>query len=266
MREKGIGAVLAIGIAVVIVVIAVAMLLVFSGAGSRPIQKPGTGLIYDDFDDGQLGSDVPGTSAGMMGGYPPDPDRFEFVQVDSGYALKMSVEVPSDKWSGYWSFFKPGDVATDPILVGLGNGYDLSGYTELRMAVRADREFQIKIELQDTAQFSSASNAQRVFSNSSSTACLEKYGKSPGTLAQEIFGTTPDGIGGLSDANVHTATSSHNGVVRKTVGTSWTELVVPLTEFTQMASGLNLKDIRQINIVFEGPVTTALYVDWIAFT
>jgi hypothetical protein len=134
------------------------------------------------------------------------------------------------------------------------------------MAVRADREIQIKIELQDTAQFSSASNAQRVFSNSSSTACLEKYGKSPGTLAQEIFGTTPDGIGGLSDANVHTATSSHNGVVRKTVGTSWTELVVPLTEFTQMASGLNLKDIRQINIVFEGPVTTALYVDWIAFT
>jgi hypothetical protein len=49
------------------------------------------------------------------------------------------------------------------------------------------------------------------------------------------------------------------------VKTEWNVVEISLSEFTGQASGLNLRDIRQLNIVFEGPVQATLWVDWIVF-
>ncbi|MEM2878549.1 MAG: hypothetical protein QXG10_03260 [Candidatus Hadarchaeales archaeon] len=262
-------------LAVVIVVVIVAVLalaLMSMGGGSAPIAKPTGGLIYDDFDDASLGS-FPGTSAGMMGGYPPDggADYYGFDVVDGdSYAIRFNIDVPPAAWSGYWSFAVPGDISTDPILVRIGGGRDVSSYTELHMAVKADKKLRFKVELQDTLQHSDATKAEQVFTESGETLAVEKYGKTPSELSQILFGVAPADISSLTSAAVHNATSSHCGSVYREANTGWTKIVIPLTEFNPATTvgpeGLNLKDLRQINLVFEGPVNGTLYVDWIAFS
>ncbi len=269
METRGLGLPAVVGIIVVIAVVAATVLLLSGGAPGvgAPISTPEGALIFDDFDDQSLGSNFSNTSAGMMGGYPPDLNNFEFVQVGEGSALKFTVDVPQGAWSGYWSFMVPGDISTEPISVSIGNGYDVSGRSELRMAVRADGQMQFKIELQDTLQFSDAQAAQLVFTQSSSTNAQQAYGKTPAQLAEELFGVAPENIGTLSNEDVHNNTLSHNASVHRNVGTTWEEITIPLSEFTS-GSNLNLSDLRQLNIIFEGGtagVSGSLYIDWIAF-
>jgi len=259
---------------IVVVVIAAAVALILlggSGDGGTPIEIPSGAMTFDDFDDMSLGG-LPGTSAGMMGGYPPDsgPEYFGFEPVGEGYALKLVVDVPANSWSGYWSFAVPGDISQDPIiLVKIGGGRDVSSYSKLCLAARATTDMRIKIELQDTLQHSDSTKAKRVFTESPENLAVQKYGMTPAELSQELFGVAPENISTLSNSEVHTDTQSHNGSVYRMVHTNWELIEIPLSEFnpaTQTSAfGLNLEDIRQINIVFEGEIQGTVYIDWIAF-
>lgn len=263
-------------VAIVVIVVAVgAFLLLRRGGGESGVALPSNALILDDFDDGALGTNL-GTAVGTMGGYPPDPgDAYcSFVKTEAGLALQMEIDVPQGGWSGYWCFLKPGDISTNPILVSIGSGYDLSGYTTLKMAVKATKSMSFKIELQDTLQFSNAHNAENVFVSSQlryqndadyRSRVLAKYGKSIENLSSDTFGVAPENIGNMSNAEVHESTMAHNGAIYKTAGTSWSVVEVPLSQFVAQAGALNLRDIRQINIIFEGPTQGKLLIDWIAF-
>ncbi len=256
-----------LGIVVVIVVLILAAFLFLRRGGEEGIEIPATGVLrFDDFDDGELGTNL-GTSVGTMGGYPPDPgdQHCSFVEVKGGKAIQMTVDVPQGGWSGYWAFLKTGDLSQNPILVSIGSGYDLSGYSKLKMAVKASKSMTIKLELQDTLQFSNSQNAKTVFTGSRDELVMQKYGKSIENLSMELFGVAPENIDRKTNAEVHEATTSHNGIVRRTVKTEWSVVEISLSEFTGQASGLNLRDIRQLNIVFEGPVQATLWIDWIVF-
>ncbi|MEM1689243.1 MAG: hypothetical protein QXX33_04810 [Candidatus Hadarchaeales archaeon] len=260
---------------VFIVIVGAVLLLRREEKVESGITIPSGALVLDDFDDESLGTNL-GTPVGTMGGYPPDPgnEYCAFVPTSTGLAIQMTIDVPQGGWSGYWCFLKSGDISTDPILVSIGSGYDLSGYTTLKMAVKASKAMSFKVELQDTLQFSNAQNAARVFKISdnnfrNNTAyrdiVLSKYGKSIENLSRELFGRAPEDIERMTNADVHTATDSHNGKVHRTAKTEWEVIEIPLVQFVQQAGSLNLKDIRQINIVFEGPVQGKLWIDWIAF-
>ena len=257
-----------LGIAVAIVVL-VSIFTVFRRGVEEGIAVPAGALVFDDFDDGELGTNLD-TSVGTMGGYPPDPrypgdQQISFVKVGEGYAIKMNVDVPQGGWSGYWAFLRKGDISQDPILVSIGSGYDLSGYSKLKMAVRASKNMTIKLELQDTLQFSNSQNAGRVFMASRDELVRQKYGKSIENLSMELFGVAPENIDRKTNAEVHEATMGHNGIVRRTVKTEWSVVEISLSEFTGQASGLNLRDIRQLNIVFELPTQRTIWIDWIVF-
>ncbi len=257
-----------LGIAVAIIVL-ISIFTVFRGGVEEGIAIPTGALVFDDFDDGGLGTNLD-TSVGTMGGYPPDPrypgdQQISFVKVGEGYAIKMNVDVPQGGWSGYWAFLRKGDLSQDPILVSIGSGYDLSGYSKLKMAVRASKNMTIKLELQDTLQFSNSQNAKTVFTGSRDELVMQKYGKSIENLSMELFGLPPEEIGRKRNAEGHEATMSHNGIVRRTVKTEWDVIEVDLSEFLGQASGLNLRDIRQLNIVFETPIRAILWIDWIVF-
>ena len=225
METKGIGIPVVVGIIVVIAVVAAAALLL-SDSGGNPIPTPTGALIFDDFDDVTLGSNLANTSAGMMSGtgtYDPD---FEFVPVDDGYALKMTFDFPSGEWCGYWSFMRPDENPATP-LIEVTTGYDLSTYTTLKMAVRGepvgDSKVRFKTEITDT-----------------------------------IFDT--------SSENAFLATQNHRGTVLAEAGTSWEELDIPITQFTSSGPDLDMSDVRQLNIVFDSiPREGTLYIDWIAF-
>lgn len=216
-----------VGIIVVIAVIAAAALLLSGGGEGTPITPPEGALMFDDFDDVTLGSNFPNTSAGMMAGTATYDPTFEFVQVDSGSALKMTFDFPANEWCGYWSFLRPDENADTENVIEVSVGYDLSSYTTLKMAVRGepvgDSVVRFKIEITDT-----------VFDTSS----------------EESF----------------TATQNHRGTVSTEAGTSWEEISIPLSQFTSSGPDLDLGDVRQLNLVFDTtPREGSLYIDWIAF-
>lgn len=225
MDEKGISAWIVVG---VIVVAAVAIVVVlFSSRGSETlIGAPASALMFDDFDDTTLGPSFPNTSAGMMSGNGSDDPEFEFVQVGSGYALKLMFDFPATNWCGYWSFLRPDENPATPGIE-VSAGYDLSSYTTLKMAVKGesvgDSAVRFKIEMTDT-----------VFN----------------TGSEENF----------------LATQNHRGTISTDAGKSWEEISIPLSQFTASGPSLNLNDVRQINIVFDqAPREGSLYIDWIAF-
>ena len=112
--------------------------LVVVGAGSATANS--IELIYDDFDDGTLGTNLGGAAGAMSPGGLWDPDiNFTTQSHDGAYALAITYDFPSGQWVGYWSFFNADE-----------SGYDVSGYNTLEMWVRgASGGEKFKVEVTD---------------------------------------------------------------------------------------------------------------------
>lgn len=97
-------------------------------------------LVYDDFDDGALGTNIGGAAGAMSAGGLWDPTiNFTPQSHDGAYALSMTYNFSAGQWCGYWSFFKADE-----------SGYDVSGYTALEMWVKgASGDEKFKVEVTD---------------------------------------------------------------------------------------------------------------------
>lgn len=96
-------------------------------------------LVYDDFNDGTLGTNTGGAAGCMSYDGNHDP-QVRFVQGYEGNALELSYNFPEGGWCGYWSFLHSD-----------GSGQDLSGYTDLQMWVKGASGGEVfKVELKDS--------------------------------------------------------------------------------------------------------------------
>ncbi len=95
-------------------------------------------LVYDDFNDNTLGTNLGGAAGAMSYDGAHDP-TLSFVPGYEGSALRISYSVPAGQWCGYWSFFLASQ-----------KGYDVSGFTDIRMWVKGGAGGEnFKIELKD---------------------------------------------------------------------------------------------------------------------
>jgi len=99
-------------------------------------------LVYDDFNDGTIGTNLGGVAGPMSDGGYYDP-VVKFVSdntYEGSYALCLeNYDFPSGSWSGYYSFFKADK-----------SGYDVSEYHVLEMWVRgAAGGEKFKVEVSD---------------------------------------------------------------------------------------------------------------------
>lgn len=102
-------------------------------------------LIYDDFNDGIMGTNIGGAAGPMSpdtdndgaGEYDPETN-FVSQSKEGGYALSINYEFPSGSWAGYWSYFNADKES----------GYDISNYNQLRLWAKGKTgNEQFKIEL-----------------------------------------------------------------------------------------------------------------------
>ncbi len=106
-----------------------------------PLPLPGQ-IVFDDFNDGILGSNLGGTAGAMSddGRYDPELEFDQYNQKEGKFALKISYNFPSGKWCGYWSFTN-GEEASS---------YDVSDRTDIRLWVKgAVGGETFKVELKD---------------------------------------------------------------------------------------------------------------------
>ncbi len=97
-------------------------------------------VVYDDFNDEALGTNLGGAAGTMSYDGNHDP-QVNFVQGYEGKALALAYNIPTGQWCGYWSFFRSDE-----------GGYDLRGYTDLQMWVRgASGGETFKVEMKDTS-------------------------------------------------------------------------------------------------------------------
>jgi len=98
-------------------------------------------LVYDDFNDGTIGTNQGGVAGSMSDGGYYDP-VVKFVSdsaYEGSYALSLEYDFPSGSWSGYYSYFKADK-----------SGYDVSDYYALEMWVKgAAGGEKFKIEVAD---------------------------------------------------------------------------------------------------------------------
>lgn len=111
--------------------------------GSKTIQvsEPNE-LIYSDFDEEKLTTNVGGSIGTMSSEGASDPTvGFTSGQVGSALSIDYGFSSNSDQWCGVWSYFKSDET-----------GYDLSDYTHLKMWVKGKSGGEtFKVELEDTS-------------------------------------------------------------------------------------------------------------------
>ncbi|RLG56894.1 MAG: hypothetical protein DRN83_03065 [Hadesarchaea archaeon] len=118
-----------------------ALVLLFAVMGAPGATANPAALVYDDFNDGTLGTNLGGAAGAMSydGSHDPEVD-FTTDAAEGAYALSIDYNFPDGQWCGYWSFFHSDESALD-----------LSSYTDLRMRVKgASGGEKFKVELQDT--------------------------------------------------------------------------------------------------------------------
>ncbi|MEM2878559.1 MAG: carbohydrate binding domain-containing protein, partial [Candidatus Hadarchaeales archaeon] len=129
-------------------------------------------LVYDDFNDGEAGTNQGGLVGTMspdlngdnVGEYDPTVN-FTNDSYEGSFALSLTYSMPSGQWCGYWSYANDTDPNSPP-----QSTIDVSGYGELRFAARGTKgNEQIKVEL-----------------TSSSSEASYKYVTVPGTSWGEI--------------------------------------------------------------------------------
>jgi hypothetical protein len=97
-------------------------------------------VVYDDFNDEALGTNLGGAAGTMSYDGNHDP-QVNLVQGYEGKALALAYNIQAGQWCGYWSFFRSDE-----------GGYDLRGYTDLQMWVRgASGGETFKVEMKDTS-------------------------------------------------------------------------------------------------------------------
>ena len=97
-------------------------------------------LVYDDFNDGNLGTNTGGGCGAMSPGGLYDPImRFETDAREGPYSLSLTYNFPQGQWCGYWSAFRAGQTA-----------YDVSSYDCIEMWVKGENGGEkFKVELAD---------------------------------------------------------------------------------------------------------------------
>lgn len=120
----------------------VTLAALFVVVGTEGVMANPAEVVYDDFNDGVLGTNLGGAAGAMSydGAHDPTVD-FNTNAQEGAYALSLSYNFPENQWCGYWSFFQADE-----------GGYDVSAYTDIRMWVRgAIGGEKFKVELKDTA-------------------------------------------------------------------------------------------------------------------
>lgn len=104
-------------------------------------------LIYDDFNDEELDTNLGGLAGSMSPGADYDPVvDFTSNASEGTYALSLTYDFPSGQWCGYWSFFSIDE-----------SGYDVSSYDSLKFYLKgASGGEKFKIEVTDTVFDSSS--------------------------------------------------------------------------------------------------------------
>lgn len=165
-------------------------------------------LVYDDFDDGFLGTNLGGAAGTMSNTGVDDPqvgfDASSAYQGNYGLEIRYSLSPPAT-WIGYWSKV---DEWADTL------GYDLSRFNTLEMWVKgASGGEQFKVELKDVD-------------------------------------------GGMGSVYVTSVEGFSGGLT-----TEWKELAIRLTRF----GTVNLAKVKELNIVFDRPESSTIYLDYIRF-
>jgi len=109
---------------------------------SYQLNTPSVSLLLDNFNCGTPPNDLGGNAGAMSsdGNYDPSVAYDSAAPEEGIYALSITYDFPSGKWSGYWSFTRSDE-----------SGYDLSGYQELKFWVKgAVGGEKFKVEIADT--------------------------------------------------------------------------------------------------------------------
>jgi len=120
--------------------IALLMLLSYITLSGCGVVGAASDLVYDDFDDGSLGTNLGGNagSCGSQDQYNPTL-AFETGH-DSAKSLCIQYNIQPGEWGTYWSYFQDDE-----------SGYDISAYTHLTMWVKSEIAGRVfKVELKDT--------------------------------------------------------------------------------------------------------------------
>lgn len=131
-------------------------ILVFSDNASLIPSSEAAELLFDDFNDQQLGLNLVGGANGTMDPAPQDDNETITESYDTANAYEglaaLSLQyhlANTSTWVGYWMFFKPDENPATPEIE-INQGLNLSYYGELRIQIKgASGGEQFKIELVD---------------------------------------------------------------------------------------------------------------------
>ncbi|HDI12957.1 MAG TPA: hypothetical protein ENF64_02450 [Hadesarchaea archaeon] len=113
----------------------------------------GVKLVYDDFNDGKLGTNLGGLSGPMSpdGFYDPVID-FTPSAAEGAYALSLTYDFLPGQWCGYWSYANDPNPEDD-----VDETLDVSGYSALKFYLKgAEGGEKFKIEVTDSVFDSSS--------------------------------------------------------------------------------------------------------------
>jgi len=130
------------------------LLVMFMVMALSVIPAKAADLVYDDFDDGTIGTN----QNGMAGPMSPDDDMDGYGDYDpvvdfttdaasGSYALKIVYDFPSGKWCGYWSYANDEDPDSPP-----PKTIDVSHYAGISMWVKGTvgtEQFKVELKSDD---------------------------------------------------------------------------------------------------------------------
>ncbi|MEM2878557.1 MAG: CIA30 family protein [Candidatus Hadarchaeales archaeon] len=108
-----------------------------SGSSPPPPTPSGNELIVDDFNDGSGPNNLGGACGAMGDSGTEISENYVTGAYEGQYALRLTYDRKTS-WVGYWTFMKPDQ-----------SGYDVSGYENLKIAVKGASATEMKIELED---------------------------------------------------------------------------------------------------------------------
>jgi len=133
-----------------VLLLSIAFIMCSTSAGNAAAE-----LVYDDFDDGLLGTNQGGQVGPMSpdlnsdgwGDYDPTIE-FTADSAEGPYALSLTYNFASGQWCGYWSYANDGDPDAPP-----DETLDVSSYSKLKLWVKGTLGTeQFKIELKSSDQ------------------------------------------------------------------------------------------------------------------